>query len=118
MSSFQEIQKDLEEKNIEPENFQDRIIFMSMFNDIILKTDDENCVSNAEKVKKYAKKSYQDMAHFCVRGRKRDGKAILTIKRTVRTHSRQNGKGIQGMLSSCVQKYQCIESWDLEAEER
>ena len=30
------IQKDLEEKRITPENFGDRIIFMSMFNDIVL----------------------------------------------------------------------------------
>ena len=29
---------------------------MSMFNDIAWKTDGENCVSNAEKVKNYAKK--------------------------------------------------------------
>ena len=42
LSVLQEIQKDLEEKNIQPENFEDRIIFMSMFNDILLKTDDEN----------------------------------------------------------------------------
>ena len=31
---FQMIQKNLQDQNIEPENFEDRIIFMSMFNDI------------------------------------------------------------------------------------
>ena len=56
LSILHEIQRDLEEKNIQPENFEDRIIFMSMFNDILWKTDDENCISNAEKVKNYAKK--------------------------------------------------------------
>ena len=56
LSSVQEIQKDLAEKNIEPENFQDRMIFMSMFNDILWKTGDEKCIFNAEKVKNYAKK--------------------------------------------------------------
>ena len=31
---LQKIQKDLRDRNIEPEKFEDRIIFMSMFNDI------------------------------------------------------------------------------------
>ena len=34
-SILQEIQKDLEGKNMQPENFEDQIIFMSMFNDIL-----------------------------------------------------------------------------------
>ena len=38
------------------QNFEDWIIFMSMFNDILWKTNDENCISNAEKVENYAKK--------------------------------------------------------------
>ena len=56
LSILQEMQRNLQEKNIQPENFEDRIIFTSMFNDILWKTDDERCISNAEKVKKYAKK--------------------------------------------------------------
>ena len=55
MTFLQEIQKDLEKKNLKPENFKDPIIFMSMFNDIKWKKNDENCISNAEKVKNYAK---------------------------------------------------------------
>ena len=47
--------KNLERKNIQPKEFMDRIIFMSMFNDILWKADDQNCISNAEKVKDYAK---------------------------------------------------------------
>ena len=46
---------DLERKNIGQENFRDRIIFMSMFSDIEWKND-ENCTSNAEKVKNYSKR--------------------------------------------------------------
>ena len=46
----------LEEKNIQPENFKDRVIFMSMFHDILWTSDDQTCISNAEKVKNYAKK--------------------------------------------------------------
>ena len=34
LTVLKEIQMDLESKNIEPENFKDRIILMSMFNDI------------------------------------------------------------------------------------
>ena len=37
LTILMEIQKDLERKNIEPDNFKDRIIFMSLFNDIELK---------------------------------------------------------------------------------
>ena len=47
---LQEIQQDLERKNIKPEEFTDRIIFMSMFNDIdwTKRGNDEMCISNAE----------------------------------------------------------------------
>ena len=35
----------MEKQFIQIEDFSDRIIFMSMFNDIVWKTDDDNCVS-------------------------------------------------------------------------
>ena len=55
---LQRIQKDLQDQNIEPEKFEDRIIFMSMFNDIewTRKGNSEQCVSNSEQVKNYAKR--------------------------------------------------------------
>ena len=56
ISKVKEIQMDLERKNIELENFKDLIIFMSMFNDIGWKKNDDNCISNAEKVKNYSKR--------------------------------------------------------------
>ena len=59
LSILQEIQKDLARKNIQPEEFKDRIIFMSMFNDIHWKKHNENCISNAEKVKNDAMKFSQ-----------------------------------------------------------
>ena len=49
-SILQKIQKDLARKNIQPEEFEDCIIFMSMFNDIDWKKNDEKCISNAEKI--------------------------------------------------------------------
>ena len=48
LSILRDIQQDLEKKNIQPEDFKDQIIFMSMFNDIEWKMNDENCISNAE----------------------------------------------------------------------
>ena len=79
LSILQEIQQDLERRNIQPEEFKDRIIFMSMFNDIEWRTNDENCVSNAEKVNNYAMRFSQ--GHW-VQGRKRSGMAILlTLKK-------------------------------------
>ena len=56
LSLLREIQNDLETKNIKPEYFKDRIIFMSMFNDIVWKKNDDNCISNAEEVKTYGMK--------------------------------------------------------------
>ena len=57
---LQEIQNDLRKRNIEPENFTDRI-FMSMFNGThwTIRRNDENCISNSEKVKEYAKRFSQ-----------------------------------------------------------
>ena len=48
----------LQKRNNEPEKFTDRIVFMSMFNDIdwTSKGNDEICISNSEKVKTYPKK--------------------------------------------------------------
>ena len=48
-------------RNIEPEEFGDGIIFMSMFNDIdgTAKGNEENCISNSDKVKMYAKRFSQ-----------------------------------------------------------
>ena len=55
---LQKIQKDVEDGNIEPEKFEDRIIFMSTFNDIAWtqRRNSEQCISNSEQVKNYAKR--------------------------------------------------------------
>ena len=51
-------QKDLQEQNIEPENLEDRVIFMSMFNDVVWtrRGNAEQCISNSEQIKNYTKK--------------------------------------------------------------
>ena len=58
---FRKTQTDSRERNIEPEKFTDRIIFMSMFNDIdwTRKGHDGICVSNWEKVTGWAKRFSQ-----------------------------------------------------------
>ena len=49
------IQNDLQDRNIEREKYEDRIIFMSMFNDI--EEDEERKFdSNSEQVKNYAER--------------------------------------------------------------
>ena len=53
---LREIQNDLETKIIEPEDFKDPIVFMSMFNDFVWKNNDDKCISNAEKRKDHAKR--------------------------------------------------------------
>ena len=59
LSLLREIQHDLVTKNNMPEDFKDRIIFMSMFNDIEWKKNDEKYISNAEEVRNYAMKYLQ-----------------------------------------------------------
>ena len=51
-------QADLQGKNIRPEKFSDRIIFMSMFNDIELerKDNEDSCALTSRKIKEYASK--------------------------------------------------------------
>ena len=64
--SSEKIQKDLQKQNIEPETFEDRIMFMSMFNDIdwTRRGNSEQCISNSEQVKIYAKKFTQGHRTF------------------------------------------------------
>ena len=55
-------QKDLQEQSIELENIEDRIMFMPMFNDIdwTRRGNSEQCISNSDQVKNYAKKFTQE----------------------------------------------------------
>ena len=57
--------------------FKNRVIFMSMFNDIQWKTNDENCISNDENVKNCGMRSRKDIGHSWVQGRKRSGMELL-----------------------------------------
>ena len=62
---LRKIQKDLPDQNIEPENFEGRIIFMSMFNDIewTMRGNSGKCISNSEQVKNYVKRFSRGHGH-------------------------------------------------------
>ena len=100
LSILQGIQKDLEEKNIQPEYLEDRIIFMSKFTDILWKSDDQNCISNAENVKNYAKKFLPRHWTFVGPGSKKRWFGDSRSTRTVGPHSQQNGTAIERNWSS------------------
>ena len=70
------IHMDLERKNNKLENFKDRIILMSMFNDIEWRKNDENCVPNARIMQRGF---YQDIGLFCVQVRRTDGTVVLKM---------------------------------------
>ena len=117
MTFLQEIQKDLEKKNLKPENFKDPIIFMSMFNDIKWKKNDENCISNAEKVKNYAKSFLPGHWTFLGPGLEKrwygdshGGQWDRTANKTVQQFDRN--------WSSHLRKYQCFESRFLGSREK
>ena len=107
------------QKNIKPEDFKDRVIFMSMLNDIVRKKNGENCISNAEEVRTYATKFTQGHWTFLGPGseEKRYGDSH-DQEETVELHRQQKCTAIQTDWSSCLQKHQCFESWNLEAKDR
>ena len=101
--------------NIKPEDFKDRIIFMSMFNDIVWKKNDFECRRSQELRHEVLTKTSDDSGS-------RIGRKVVWrfpwSKRTVELHRQQDGTAIQRDWSSCLQKYQCFESWNLEAKEK
>ena len=80
---------------------------------LIGKRNDENCISNAEKIKNYAMKFSQGPWTFL------GMEVLFTLKkRRLWFHSQQNVITIQRNWSSCVRKYQCLGSSNLEAERK
>ena len=68
-------QKDLEGKCITPKNFSDRIISMSMFNDIDLdkKGNEDSCNTTSRNIKMYAQDSLKNTGHSWVLEKKASG---------------------------------------------
>ena len=65
----------------DPEELQGRIIFMSMFNDIIwrIKDNEQECIANATPVSVFAKDFQQDVCHSSDLDQKISG-ILLTTK--------------------------------------
>ena len=76
----QKIQEDLQDRNVEPEDFEDRIIVMSMFNDIewTKRGISETCISNSEQVKNYAKRFSRGHSSFLGPGDEKKGYGTLS----------------------------------------
>ena len=116
LSIRQEIQRDLEKREIQPEEFKDGIIFMSMFNDIEWKTKDKNCISNGEESQELrneilarsldilgSRVGREVVWQFFSRSKK--GSGIVTAEKMVQRF-RETGHLV-------FKKYQCLESWNL-----
>ena len=70
------IQKNLQHKNIDPEKFEDRIIFMSMFNDIDLEQEQtmkENVFHVPKKSEITRRDSCKDIGRSLDQARKKNG---------------------------------------------
>ena len=68
--------------NIEPEKFEDRIIFMSMLNDIewTQRGYSETCVSNPNKSRLTGRDSREDIGHSSALETKRNGMELSVIQ--------------------------------------
>ena len=75
------IQKNLQDQNIEPGQFEDRIIFLSLFNNIewTKKGNSEKCISNSEKVKNKAERFSRGHWTFPGPGMKRSGAELSQL---------------------------------------
>ena len=110
------LQGDLETWKIQPKEFTDRIIFMSMFNDLVWITNDENSVSNAEEFKNYAERFLAGHWTFL-------GPSWVQPRKKWYGSSNHSQKGqwkcpADKMGHLVFKRCQCPESWDLEAEEK
>ena len=87
-----------------------------MFNDIdwARKGNEENCISNSQKIMTYAKRFSQGHRTFFALETKRSGNEIATTTlRNMEFHRFTDGATIQGNRSASLHKCQCLESWNL-----
>ena len=119
LSILEKIQGDSETRRIQPEEFTDRTISMSMFNDIVWNASDEGCLSNDEKVKNYAMRFSQGHWTFLGPGSEekwdgdshdQKGQWNCTADKMVQQF-KETGHTVLKSTSA-------LESWSLEAKER
>ena len=110
----QKIRKDLKVQNNEPEKFEDRFIFMSMFNDIdwTRRGNPERCIPNSEQVKNYTKRFSRGLWTFL--GPADEKKWYGTLSHTpegkMGFHRHTDGGTHQRNWSPRIQEHQCSES--------
>ena len=95
---LQRIQSDMENSHIEPEQFSDRILFMSIFNDIdIYSTGYEvACTSTSDKVRQYASNFVKKTLgiHWTRKRREVVSRVQLQNRWTMGLHCFKNGKRV------------------------
>ena len=119
---LQKIQEDLQDRNIDSEKIEHRIIFMSIVNDMewTKRGNSERGISNSDNVKNYAKKFSQRHWTFLRLGDEKKWYGILNYTpqgKRDSIHSHTNGGRIERNWSSSIQEHQCFESWNSEKKE-
>ena len=77
---LQKIQEDLQDQNIQPEHFEGRIIFMSMFNDIDwTKRRHSDVFQIPKKLRSTRRDSHEDTGHSSAVETKRNGTELSTV---------------------------------------
>ena len=104
--------KNLKDRNIEPEKFEDRIIFMSMFNDIdwSKRGHSERCIQIPNKSRITRRDSREDTGHSSALETKRSGMELSTAHLKVKADS---------IASQMVERFKetrinAFESWNSE----
>ena len=109
-----ETQNDLRERNIEPEKFTDRIIFMSVFNDIDWTRKRKRCNLYVEFRKSQGMREKIHAWTLDVSRSWRRKEVVWNSPfytwRKMGFYSHSNGGTIQRYWSSSIQEYQCFES--------
>ena len=114
---LQKIQKDLQVRNMEPEKFEDRIVFMSMFNDIEWTQRGNSEIYfkfwTPRELREEILARTQDIPRPWRRKEMVWSSQLYTWKKMGFNHD-TNGGTIQRDESSNIQKHQCFESWTSE----
>ena len=114
---LQTIQNDLQERNIEPEQFGDRITFISMSSDTEwTKRGNEKIVFQIQRTSRCTRRdsSRKDMGHSSIQETKRSGMVVIVANsRENGFHRLTDGATIQRNRPPSVHECQCFEPWNL-----
>ena len=108
MGILNQIQQMIGEFKCEPENFTGRLIFMSMFNDIVwdVKGNDELCENDSKTMKEYAERFPRGHLSFERPGSERSG-TELAFAKPDGSWNRTAEKMLQNFARSCHPIFRC-----------